>query len=117
MRTNNDHQWKYLTRKPGSHYKQLFVKDRWVAARTIYGCYMREEDPMTPEEIAKDRDLPLEVVMEAIAYCQTNPPEIYQDWLAEEALEEAAGMKDPEYARTGKRRRIPPEELDRINRL
>jgi hypothetical protein len=29
--------WKHLVRKPKSSYKQLFVKDRWVAARTLYG--------------------------------------------------------------------------------
>jgi hypothetical protein len=31
--------WKYLSRKPKSLYKQLFIQDkgRWVSARTIYG--------------------------------------------------------------------------------
>ena len=91
------HTWKYLDRKPGSSYKQLFVKGRNIAARTLYGCYMSEEEPMTPEEIASDRDLPLEVVLEAIAYCETNPPEIAEDWAYDEAIAEATGMNDPNY--------------------
>ncbi len=27
--------YKYLVPKPGSSYKQLFVKDRWISARTL----------------------------------------------------------------------------------
>jgi uncharacterized protein (DUF433 family) len=56
--------YKYLTRKPKSVYKQLFIKDRWIAARTLYGKYARDDSPMTPQEIAADYDLPLEAVLE-----------------------------------------------------
>jgi uncharacterized protein (DUF433 family) len=115
--STNPPTWKYLVRKPGSAYRQLFVRDRWIRARTLYGKYARDDEPMTPEEVAADYNLPLEVVLEAIAYCETNPPEIHEDWLREEALEEAAGMKDPEYVRTGKRRVLTSDELTRINRL
>lgn len=106
-------QYKYLARKPGSLYKQLFIKDRWVAARTIYGNYMSEESPLTPEEIAADRDLPLKAVLEAIAYCESNPPEIASDYAAEEALMEATGMNDPNYK--GQPRLLTPQELARLN--
>src|SRR5205085_9187242 len=61
--------WVYLDRKPGSLYQQLFVKERHIAARTLYGAYMSEAAPMTLEEIAEGYDLPLEVVVEAMAYC------------------------------------------------
>ena len=54
--------WVYLARKHGSAYKQLFIKGRNIAARTLYGDYMSEEEPMTLEEIAADRDLPIEMV-------------------------------------------------------
>src|SRR5262245_14630396 len=77
-------QWKYLARKPRSAYKQLFVKDRWVAARTLYGQSVGE-DARSAETLAKDYDLPLEAVLEAIAYCQSNPPEIREDWEREES--------------------------------
>jgi len=70
--------WKYLARKPKSAYKQLFVKDRWVAARTLYGQTVGE-DARTAEDIAADYDLPLDVVLEAIAYCQLDPPEIHEE--------------------------------------
>jgi uncharacterized protein (DUF433 family) len=84
--------YKYLTRKPKSVYKQLFIKDRWIAARTLYGRLVNEEFPMTSEEIAADYGLPLEAVLEAIAYCESNPPEIQQDWAREEAVLEATGI-------------------------
>jgi uncharacterized protein (DUF433 family) len=109
--------YQYLTRKPKSVYQQLFIKDRWIAARTIYGKYVREDSPMTPEEIAADYNLPLEAVQEAIAYCQSNPPEIQQDWAREEAVLEATGMNDPNYWKDGKRRLLTPEEMARLNRL
>jgi hypothetical protein len=76
--------WKYLTRKPKSAYRQLFVKDRWIAARTLYSQTVGD-DARTPEAVAADYDLPLEVVREAIAYCESDPPEIREDWEREEA--------------------------------
>jgi uncharacterized protein (DUF433 family) len=109
------HTWKYLDRKPGSYYKQLFVKGRNIAARTLYGRYMSAEEPRTPEEIAADYQLPLEIVLEAIAYCESNPPEIASDWAAEEALAEATGMNDPNYQ--GKPKVLSPQERARLNKL
>jgi uncharacterized protein (DUF433 family) len=109
-------QYKYLARKPKSVYKQLFIKDRWVSARTLYGMSLGE-DPMTPEEIAKDYDLPLEAVVEAIAYCKSDPPEIRRDWEREEAMMEASGMNDPNYKYNAKLKLLSPEEIARINRL
>jgi len=70
--------WKYLVRKPKSNYQQLFIKDRWVAARTLFGQAVGE-DSRTPGQLAADYQLPLEAVLEAIAYCESNPPEIRED--------------------------------------
>ena len=109
-------QYVFLARDPGSSYKQLAVKGRGIHARTLYGRFMSEEDPMTPEEIAADYDLPLEAVREAIAYCQSNPPEIAEDFRREEALAEALGMNDPNYKFNPTPRRISPQELARIHR-
>jgi uncharacterized protein (DUF433 family) len=89
--------YKYLVRKPKSSYEQLFVKDRWVAARTVYGMFARDEDRMTVEEIAKDYDIPVEAVLEAIAYCQSNPPELARDYAREEARVKASGRDQPDY--------------------
>jgi uncharacterized protein (DUF433 family) len=107
--------WKYLVPKPRSHYKQLFVKDRWISARTLYGMYMTEESPRTPEQIAADFDLPLEAVREAIAYCESNPPELLEDYARDEALMEARGMNDPDY--DGHPKLLTPQERARLNRL
>src|SRR5438128_8796429 len=93
----NSNPYKHLTRKPKSVYKQLFVKDRWVSARTLYGMYVSEEMPLTPEELAADYDLPLEAVLEAIAYCESNPPELAEDYAREQAIREASGENDPDY--------------------
>jgi hypothetical protein len=60
------------------------VKDRWIAARTLYGQTVGDE-ARSPEEVASDYDLPLEAVLEAIAYCELNPPEIREDWEREES--------------------------------
>ena len=110
-------QYKYLTRKPKSVYKQLFIRDRWVSARTLYGKYAREENPMTPEEIAADYNLPLEAVLESIAYCESNPPELAQDYARDEALMEATGMNDPNYKYHPQPKLLTPQEMARLNRL
>ena len=108
-------QYKYLARKPKSVYKQLFIKDRWIRARTLYGMYVSEGMPMTPEEIAADYDLPLEAVQEAIAYCESIPPELASDYAAEEALMDATGMNDPDYK--GQPKLLTPQERARLNQL
>src|SRR5271168_2518439 len=82
--------WKYLVRKPKSSYKQLFVKDRWVAARTLYGQTVGE-DARTPDAVAADYALPLDVVLEAIAYCESYPPEIQEDWQREQTSSKERG--------------------------
>ncbi len=106
--------WKHLAPNPKSAYKQLFIKNRRIRARVLFGMYMSEEEPMTPEEIAADYDLPLEAVKEAIAYCQSDPPEIREDFEREERLMEASGMNDPDYKFGGKFKLVPPEEIARI---
>jgi uncharacterized protein (DUF433 family) len=106
--------WHYLAPHPKSCYKQLFVKGTRIRARVLYGMFMSAQEPMTPEEIAADFSLPLEAVKEAITYCQSNPPEIAQDFQREERLMEASGMNDPDYKHGHKFKVVPPEEVARI---
>ncbi len=108
----NTNQYKYLAPKPKSVYKHLFVKDRWVSARTLYGLHVNEETPLSLEEIAAEYNLPLEAVREAIAYCESNPPEIRQDWEREEAIMRATGISETDYA--GKPRLLTPQERARL---
>jgi uncharacterized protein (DUF433 family) len=96
MATISTH-YKFLERNPKSNYKQLVVKGTKIFARTLYGQYMSEEEPRTVEELADDYDVPIEAVREAIAYCDSDPIEIREDFAREEALMEATGMNDPNY--------------------
>ena len=105
--------WQHLAANPRSCYKQLFVKGTRIRARVLYGMHMSAE-PMTPDEIAAEFNLPLEAVKEAIAYCYGNPPEIAQDLEREQRLMEASGMNDPDYKYGGKFKVVPPEEVARI---
>ncbi len=106
--------YKHLEARPESFYRQLFVKGTKIMARTLYGWHMSAEEPMTPEEIAVAWELPLEVVQEAIAYCQSNPPEIAQDFAREEALAEAMGTNEPEHKKTGRTKLLSLQEVHRI---
>jgi uncharacterized protein (DUF433 family) len=110
--------WNYLERDPLSSQKQLSIKGRRIKARTLYGQHVNAEEPRTVEQIAADYNLPIEAVREAIAYCESKPPEIEEDWRVEEALMEASGMNDPNYKYDPKRyyKMIPPEEKARIIR-
>lgn len=81
--------WVYLDRKPGSLYKQFYIKDRRISARTLDGRYMSETDPLTVDEIASNYELPLEAVLEALAYCSCEPPEILEDWQRDQPFVEA----------------------------
>ena len=106
--------WKHLAPNPKSAYKQLFIRGRRIRARTLYGLFMSAQEPMTPEEIAREYDLPVEAVKEAIAYCQTDPPEIKEDFQHEERIMQATGMNDPDYKYGGKYRILSPQERARL---
>ncbi len=106
--------WKYLERDPMSSYKQLSIKGRRIKARTLYGMFMSAEEPRAPQEIAADYGLPLEAVEEAIKYCQSDPPEVKEDFEREERLMEATGMNDPDYKYGGKYRILSPQERARL---
>lgn len=82
-------QYPYLEPNPKSNYRQLFIRGRRIRARALYGAYMSEEQPQTIEQIAADWNLPVEAVREAIEYCQSDPPEIRQDFEREETRVQA----------------------------
>lgn len=82
--------YRYLEPRTGSRFRQLFVKGRKYSAERIY----REtvgEDPRTPEEVARDFELPLEAVLEAIHYCTHNA-----ELLQKEREEELARILEQE---------------------
>jgi uncharacterized protein (DUF433 family) len=106
--------WKYLSPNPKSCYKQLFVKRTRIRARVLYGMFMSAEEPMTPVEIAEEFGLPIEAVHEAIAYCQSHPPEIAEDFEREERLMAASGTNQPDAGHTPKFQVVQPAEVARI---
>src|SRR5262249_16253398 len=116
MDTSPTTTWTFLVRKPGSSYRQLFVKGTRIAARTLYSLFVPGEDwaGMTVEEIAADYRLPVEAVREAIAYCQSDPPEIQADLALEEAVMDATGMNDPGYKYHPTPKVLSPEEHYRL---
>ncbi len=108
--------WKYLTPNPKSAYQQLFVKGTRIRAEVLYGMLVDGDppDPITPEQIAADMNVPVEAVREAIAYCEANPPEVRADHAREEGRMKAAGLMDDEgnYIRTVARRAPqPPDQV------
>jgi uncharacterized protein (DUF433 family) len=115
MSTSAFTQWQFLERDPDSSYRQLSIKGRRIRARTLYGAYMSEEVPRTIDEIANDYQVPIEAVREAIAYCQSDPPEIREDFAREEALMEMSGMNDPDYKVHPVPRPLTPQELAQID--
>ena len=106
--------WLHLEPRPKSAYRQLFLKGTRVRADVVYGLHVSDEEPMTAEQIAKDYNLPVEAVREAIAYVESNPPEIEEDYQREEALMQATGMNDADYKHRPTPKVIPSEQRARI---
>lgn len=106
----------HLAPNPKSAYKQLFVKGTRIRAEVIY-CMYTSTNPLTPEEIAGEFGLPVEAVREAIAYCESNPPELAADFAAEEALMDATGMNDPGYKYHPSPKLLSAEEMARLRSL
>jgi uncharacterized protein (DUF433 family) len=107
--------YEHLAPNPRSAYKQLFVKGTRIRARVLYGWYACAE-PLTPEQIAAEYNLPVQAVREAIAYCESKPQELLEDYAREEALMEAAGMNDPGYKNRPSPKLLSPQERARLRR-
>jgi uncharacterized protein (DUF433 family) len=75
---NDYNRYKHLGPRPGSNYKQLFIKDRRIRAEVLYRQTIGP-DPRTPNDVAADYNLPLEAVLEAIDYCTHNALVLQED--------------------------------------
>jgi uncharacterized protein (DUF433 family) len=64
-------EYQHLESRPRSNYRQLWVKGRHMRAEVLYRCTVGPE-ARKPEDVARDYDLPVEVVMEAIDYSIRN---------------------------------------------
>jgi hypothetical protein len=79
-------QYKYLRPKRPSNYQQLYVDGR-IRAEVIYRETVGAE-PLTPEEVAREYNIPVEAVHEAIDYCIRN-----KELLDAERAKDAASIK------------------------
>lgn len=93
---SEQNQYKYLTPKRGSNYRQLFVNGR-IRAETIYRETVGLE-PLSPEEVAREWDIPVEAVLEAIDYCVRNKELLDQERAEEQASIKAHGLDKWPYA-------------------
>jgi hypothetical protein len=65
---------------------------------------------MSVEEIAAEYRIPVEAVREVIAYCQSDPPELAEDYAREAALMEATGMNQPNYKCQPRPKLLTPQD-------
>lgn len=86
--------YQFLEPRPGSNYRQLFVKGRKLRAEILYRATVGSE-PRTPEEVSQDFGVPLEAVHEAVQYCLHNEPLLRQEREAVLANIRARGLDQP----------------------
>lgn len=58
----------------------------------------------------------MEAVRETIAYCESDPPEIAQDFAREEAIMEALGEHDPDYKYHPQPKLFTAQEMARLRK-
>src|SRR5438876_74295 len=82
MSDNNG--YRYLEPRSGTSIRQPFVKGRGIWAEVLYRETVGIE-PRTPEEVARDFEVPLGAVQEAIHYCIENAEFLRQERERQEA--------------------------------
>src|SRR5262244_2061152 len=89
-------QYQHLEPRPGSHYRQLWVKGRHIRAEVLYRLTVGVE-PRTPEEVAQDYELPVEVIHEAIDYARHNQALLEAERAREEVNMQQLGLHKPPF--------------------
>jgi uncharacterized protein (DUF433 family) len=86
--------YQYLEERPDKHSHELFVRGTGVRASTLW--HDRYVSRIPPEQIAKDRDMAIEAVYEALAYCQENWEDICLDKdLERQRLQQRGFFQEP----------------------
>ena len=89
--------YRYLRAKQGgSNYRQLFVNGR-IRAEVLYRETIGQQR-LTPADVAREFNLPLEAVLEAIDYCQKNEALLSEERNREQAWIVASGHDKWPYA-------------------
>ena len=84
--------YQHLGERPDKQSQELYVRGTGIRASTIW--HDRYVWRHTPAQIAQDRDLPLEAVYEALAYCQENWETICEEKESEREQLDKAGFFD-----------------------
>ena len=71
MTTKTEKQYQHLEPRPGSNYRQLFLKGRRIRAAVVDEV-IHGPDPRSAEEFAREYQVPLEAVLEALDYVAAN---------------------------------------------
>ena len=87
-------QYQHLELRPGSNYRQLFLKGRRIRAAVVDEA-IHGPDPRTPEEFARDFQVPLEAVLEALDYVAQNRELIERERDREAISVRARGLDRP----------------------
>lgn len=87
-------QYQYLESRPGSNYRQLFLKGRRIRAAVV-DEEIHGPDRRSPEEFAQDFQVPLAAVLEALDYVARNRPLIEAERDREAANLHARGLGGP----------------------
>ena len=65
MATSTAARYQHLELRPGSNYRQFFLKGRRIRAAVVYEAF-HGPDPYTPEEFARDYGVPLDYVANSL---------------------------------------------------
>lgn len=88
-------QYEHLEFRPGSNYRQMFIKGRRIRAAVVDET-VNGPDPCTPEEFARDFRVTLDAVKEALDYVARNRTLIEQERDEEAADVRARGLDRPQ---------------------
>jgi hypothetical protein len=102
--TTTEPEYRYLAPRPGSNYRQYYLKDRRkIRAEILYRMTVGPE-PRTPEQVATDYKVPVEAVREAIEYCVLNEGLLREERDRETADLRARGLDRPPF--------VPPDFVE-----
>jgi len=94
MSTSAATQYQHLEPRPGSNYRQFFLKGRRIRAAVVHEA-VHGPDPYTPDEFAREYGVPLEAVHEALDYVANNLSLIEAERDREAADVQARGLDWP----------------------
>jgi uncharacterized protein (DUF433 family) len=91
MATSTVTHYQHLEARPGSNYRQLFLKGRRIRAAVVFEA-VYGPDPYTPEEFAREYGVSQDEVREALDYVANNLPLIESERDREAADIRARGL-------------------------